>query len=125
MILADTSIWIEFLRAREPAFSGMASLLEQQIVLGVQCVFGELLQGARTAVERRTIVAYWENVPKIDERELWIEAGRYSGENSLLSRGVGLIDAAIMVAGRRSGARIWTLDERFARVLGKRQSYVP
>jgi predicted nucleic acid-binding protein len=125
MILADTSIWIEFLRAREPVFSVLAPLLEQQAVLGVQCVFGELLQGARTAAERRTILAYWENIPKVDEHQLWIEAGQYSGENNLLSKGVGLIDAAIMVAGRRSAAMIWTLDERLARALGKAQTYVP
>ena len=125
MILADTSIWIEFLRAREPAFSAMAPLLEQQAILGLQCVFGELLQGARTVAERRTITAYWESVPKSDERELWIEAGQYSGESNLLSKGVGLIDAAIIVAARRSGAKVWTLDEKLMRVLGRAQGYVP
>src|SRR3990172_4601718 len=119
MILADTSIWIEFLRAREPAFAAMALLLERQVVLGVECVFGELLQGARTTGERRTILAYWENVPKTDERQLWTEAGQCSGENNLLAKGVGLIDAAIIIAGRRTGARIWTLDEKLMRVVGK------
>jgi predicted nucleic acid-binding protein len=125
MILADTSIWIEFLRAREPVFSALAPLLEQQAVFGVQCVFAELLQGARTSAERRTILAYWENIPKVNEQQLWIEAGQYSGEHNLLSKGVGLIDAAIMVAGSRSAAMIWTLDERLARALGKAKTYVP
>ena len=86
MILADTSIWIEFLRAREPAFAAMALLLEQQVVLGVECVFGELLQGARTTGERRTILAYWENVPKTDERQLWTEAGSTRARTTCLPR---------------------------------------
>jgi GNAT superfamily N-acetyltransferase len=45
MILADTPIWIGFLRAREPALFAMAPLLEQQAILGLQCAFGSVRPG--------------------------------------------------------------------------------
>jgi predicted nucleic acid-binding protein len=44
MILVDTSVWIEFLKARQPWLGEMTRLLEEQEVLAAEPVFGELLQ---------------------------------------------------------------------------------
>ena len=56
MILIDTSVWIEFFRAREPYHSRTAELLEEGQILGLTWVFGELLQGAKTNRERTLIL---------------------------------------------------------------------
>ena len=119
MIVADTSIWVEFLKKNEDVFTRMRSLLDNHEILGVECVFGELLQGARNDRECAIIEGYWENLPRLNETNLWIEAGRYSGEYKLLSKGIGLIDAAIIIAARRTESSIWTSDKKLARVLKK------
>jgi predicted nucleic acid-binding protein len=46
VILIDTSIWIDFFRNNNPTLSNkVVELLENRSVIGISCVFGELLQG--------------------------------------------------------------------------------
>lgn len=120
MILVDTSIWIEFLRDKPPISERMHRLLaEEYEVCSIECVFGELLAGTRDAREVNVIEAYWRNITKVPEAGLWIDAGKLSKAMKLSSKGVGLIDAAIIVASHRVKARIWTLDEKLKNVLGR------
>ncbi len=124
MIVADTSIWIEFLRAREPYFSRLKSLLERGDVLALSPVFGELLQGVKSEAERDIVMNYWNHLPKIDERDLLIKAGRHSMENGFVAKGVGLIDASLIVAAAATGAKIWTLDTKMKAVMKKEMRFV-
>ena len=117
MIIVDTSVWIEFLKHNSPTFFLLEALLENRQVLGVECIFGELLQGALNKKEREIIKSYWHNIPKGDEQGIWIEAGQYSSEHKLTARGVGLIDAAIVCAARKNNAQIWSLDKKLNRLL--------
>jgi predicted nucleic acid-binding protein len=110
MTIADTSVWVEFLRNREPVHALLKSLLERGEVLGVECVFGELFSGARGNRENAVLAAYWDSLPKVDEAGIWIEAGKLSASRHLHSRGVGSIDAALLAVAERTGAEIWTLD---------------
>lgn len=119
MILPDTTVWIEFFRGHEPISTDLAKLLEDGEVIATPWVFGEILQGTRDEGERTTVLSYWRNLPRApaDSGDAWIEAGILAAEKKLASRGVGLVDAAIWVAARESGARVWTLDKKLARVL--------
>ena len=110
MTIADTSVWVEFLRNREPVHARMKSLLERGGVLGVECVFGELFSGARGARENALLDSYWKSLPKVDETGILIDAGKLSASRHLHARGVGLVDAAILAVASRVGADIWTLD---------------
>ena len=112
MIIADTSVWIEFLKGRDPVSGQLRVLLEGRQVLAVECVFGELLQGAKTAREQEVIEAYWRHLPRADGQGIWIEAGKFSGERNLHSKGIGLIDCVLIVTSLRTGARLWTLDKK-------------
>ena len=112
MIIADTSVWVEFLRSREPVHTRLNDLLERGMVLAAEGIFGELLCGARSRHESDILETYWRNLPKTDETGLWIEAGRLSSVQGLPARGVGLVDAAILALAARTGADIWTLDRR-------------
>jgi predicted nucleic acid-binding protein len=112
MIIADTSIWVEFFRGRQPVYSRLRELLERGSVLGQECIFGELLSGARSVRETGLIESYWKNVPKIDETGIWMEAGKLCASRGLHASGVGLVDAAILALANRAGAEIWTLDRR-------------
>jgi predicted nucleic acid-binding protein len=123
MIIVDTSVWIEFLKGNEPVFRRMQTLLENREIIALEPVFGELLQGAKNKRERQVIIDYWKNTPRIDESELWIVAGLYAGEKKLFAKGVGLIDAYIIVASLKTNARVWTLDEKLNKVLQPESVY--
>ena len=111
MTILDTSIWIAFLRRQPAIFEPARHILEDSQALAVECIFGELLQGAGSERERQILTSYWRHLPKAEVAELWIEAGRYAGVHRLSSRGVGLIDSAIMVCALKTGSRIWSLDK--------------
>ena len=119
MIIADTSVWVEFLRSRQPVYARLAELLERGMVLAHEGVFGELLGGARGRPDAELIGAYWNSLPRADEEGVWIEAGRLTAEHGLRGRGVGLVDAAILALAARTGAEVWTLDRRLKVAAGR------
>ena len=123
MIIADTSIWVEFFKRIEPIFSSLVTPLENRNIIGLSCIFGELLQGARNKRERKTIQSYWENLPRADESSIFIDAGIYSGEQKLLSKGIGLIDTVILIAARNTNSQVWTLDKKLLKALSREEQY--
>ena len=118
MIILDTSVRTEFFKKIQ-IFTTAKKVLEAKEVYGLECIFGELLQGAKNNRERDLIISYWRYLPRIDKKEIWIEAGKYSGENRLASKGIGLIDAVIIIAAFRSKSKIWTLDKKLKKFLNQ------
>ncbi|HTH57692.1 MAG TPA: PIN domain-containing protein [Cyclobacteriaceae bacterium] len=113
MILVDTSVWIEYFRQSNSSLSDKLELLiENNEVIALSCVFGELLQGIRNDSEEKTIVTFWQNLTKVDETNLFIEAGKLSAKYKLLTSGVGLIDSSILAAAIKHNLPLWTLDKR-------------
>lgn len=123
MILADTCIWIKFLKKREPFFSEMRDLLENGQIIGTDFIFGELLQGARDKEEKEIIIGYSTCVKKIEIPEIWTQAGIYSSDHNLISKGVGLIDTALLIVVKKEKAKVWTVDHKLASVLLKEEVY--
>ena len=119
MIILDTSIWIEFLKANPEYYSQIAQLLEKKEVLAVECVFGELLQGIKSDREKSLVSGFWKYLPKIDSSGLFIEAGLYSNKNKLFDKGVGLIDSLILVHALKLQISIWTLDKKLLKIIPK------
>ncbi len=117
MIIIDTSVWIEFLKGNEEVSGIMKSYLKRREVYGLSSIFGELLQGVKNKKERLIIEGFWLALPKISEKDLFIEAGRLSNSHNLISKGVGLIDAYIIAAGMVTEAPIWSLDKKLNRVM--------
>jgi predicted nucleic acid-binding protein len=120
MVVLDTSVWIEFLRAREPFYSQVKLLLESGEVLGVSWVFGELLQGARGASDSKTLLGFWDAIPKPELalcEKAWIQAGLWSQRGRWHAKGVGLIDAAILCVAREFSCKVWTLDSKLQSIL--------
>lgn len=116
MLIADTSIWIEFLKGKKE-YLPLALLIEERVVFAVECIFGELLQGSRSERERKIILAYWENLPKVEESGIWLAAGRKSSEEKLFPKGIGLVDLAILVSAQSRSLKIWTLDKKLLSIL--------
>ncbi len=105
MILVDTSVWIEHLRAGDER---LMALLDGGEVLGDPFVIGELALGnlrGRDAFLRdlrdlpqAAVVADAEVLHLIDRQPLF-------------GRGIGYVDAHLLAAARlTAGARLWTLD---------------
>jgi len=125
MILIDTSVWIEFFRGREPAFGRVVRLLQDRQVLAVECVFAELLQGAKDRHERSLILEMWNSLPQAQASGTLLKAGEASGINKWSDRGVGLIDAWIVMAARTAKARIWSLDKKLLSVVDVGEIHTP
>jgi predicted nucleic acid-binding protein len=120
VILADTSVWIDFLRQSDPSINDRMLLhLEEGDLIAVSAVFGELLQGVRNAYEYKTIIEFWQDIPKVDEADLFIEAGKLSAKHKLFSFGIGLIDSYILSAVLINGHELWTLDKNLLGIYNK------
>jgi predicted nucleic acid-binding protein len=112
VIVFDTSIWIEYLRGKDQSIVEMATQhLNDDRVIAMSPVFGELLQGAKGAKEESDILTFWQSLPKHDEENLMIRAGLLSLRHKLWSKGVGLIDASILYAALETGFEIWSKDD--------------
>jgi len=123
MIILDTSVWIEYLKNNQNFFPKISKLLENGEILAVECIFGELLQGVKEKSEKEIILKFWAHLPKEHYENIIIEAGEYSAQNKLLDHGVGLIDAIILMQAIKSNSKIWTLDNKFLRLIPEKLKY--
>lgn len=117
MIVADTSVWIEFLKGRYSVAKQFETLLNQRQIVAVECIFGELLQGVYSSDEAAIICSYWLNLPRNPENGIWIAAGEISWQKKYHSKGVGLIDLVILVFAEKFNYRVWTLDKKLKGIL--------
>ena len=117
MIIADTSVWIEFLRGNAEITEMFISYLKKGHIYTNSAIFGELLQGARNKRERTVLEGFWKNTPKANESQCFLEAGLLSNKFKLYARGVGLIDSYILASAIQSSLAIWTLDKKFRQAI--------
>ena len=113
MILADTSIWIDHLRAGEP---GLASLLNDNQVLTHPMVIGELACG--NLPNRTEVLGLMGRLPAIpaatDEEVLF-----FIEQRRVMGRGIGYIDAHLLAAAMLAqSVQLWTRDRRLVAVAG-------
>jgi predicted nucleic acid-binding protein len=114
MILADTSIWIDHLRSRDPKLS---ALIEAQVIICHAFVIGEIALGS---IRRRDVVL--ENLDELPRLDMADDAEvRFLIEQEkLFSRGIGYIDAHLIASARlEPGTLIWTRDKKFNAVAEK------
>lgn len=113
MIVADTSIWISFLRQDDQqTYEILKAYLRRDEVYSVTAIFGELYQGVKGKRERDIIDQIYENIPAVTEDHLFTEAGHISNHHKLYAKGVGLIDCYIIAACFSNGLSLWTHDKK-------------
>lgn len=111
MILADTSVWIEHLRAGHDA---LAARLDEGRVVIHPFVVGEIALGNLTC--REEVLGLLRNLPEApiatdDEVLAFIE------QRGLPGAGVGYVDAHLLASAALLDARsLWTLDRRLGEV---------
>ena len=113
MILADTSVWVDHLRAGDAALAG---LLETGTVLGHPFVVGELALGQLR--QRDVVLSALADLPQAvvatDDEVLGLIT-----RHGLFGRGIGYVDAHLLAAVRlTAGATLWTRDKRLGGVAG-------
>jgi predicted nucleic acid-binding protein len=114
VILVDTSVWIEHLRAGEER---LTALLDAGEVLAHPFVIGELALGNLRG--RDAFLRDLGDLPQAavvaDEEVLgFIE------DQALFGRGIGYVDAHLLAAARlTAGARLWTRDRNLLAVAAR------
>ena len=107
MILVDTSIWIDHLRAGDPL---LARLLDQGRVLVHPFIVGEIALGNLS--KRGLVLQTLQDMPQAVQAT-HEEVLDFIEEQSLPGRGIGYVDAHLLAATRLTeGASLWTRDKR-------------
>lgn len=114
MILTDTSVWVDHLRAGDPA---LAALLDEGRVLAHPWVTAEIALGSLR--DRATVLSLLDGLPQAPTAT--VEELRHLIEQRMLfSRGVGLVDVGLLAACLLvPDCRLWTRDRRLAAIAGE------
>jgi predicted nucleic acid-binding protein len=107
VILVDTSVWIEHLRATD---GRLVALLHAGMVIAHPFVIGELALGnlARRALVLTALSDLPQAVVATDA-----EALHFIERHALFGRGAGYVDIHLLAAARlTAGANLWTRDKR-------------
>ena len=110
MVLVDTSVWIDHLRATEP---GLVRLLDQDQVFGHPWVRGELALGSLK--DRSGFLEMLGLLPSVEivpPEEVLALIDRHR----LFGRGIGWVDAELLAACVARPCRLWTKDQRLANI---------
>lgn len=116
-VLIDTSVWIEYFKANPAYFQTCQDLMDQRLIWTLDIIFAELLQGAKGKRELEFLETYYQNLPKIESKDLVYRSGLFSQKHQLISQGIGLVDSTIILAGLEENLQVWTLDKKISRFL--------
>lgn len=111
MILVDTSVWVDHLRAGDAA---LGALLNRSQVLMHPFVLGELACGnLRNRDEVLRLLKDLPQAPVASDEEVLFFVER----NALMGRGIGYVDAHLLAAVTLGGSMyVWTRDKRLRSV---------
>jgi predicted nucleic acid-binding protein len=107
VILVDTSIWVQHLRALDET---LARLLDLGLVLMHPFIIGELALG--NLRNRDVILSSFQALPQARSAS-HDELLHFIDRNQLYGAGIGYVDAHLLASARLTvGASIWTRDKR-------------
>lgn len=110
MILADTSVWVDFFRRGSTHFAELLNrgqIATHSVVVG-ELAAGNLLRRSETLTLLGKLPRTLEGSPK--ECLLYIESHRLYG------RGVGWNDIQLLVSAQLSHMPLWSLDAKLAEI---------
>ena len=119
-VLVDTSVWIDFFRKKEPAYSIVSKLLPENRIVSIGIIIAELMQGAKSEKEVTVIkdfVHIFDFLPETPQ--LWVQAGELSFNIRRVGKTVGLSDCFIAVITKHYNASLLSLDKDFQIIKGE------
>jgi hypothetical protein len=87
-------------------------LIESGQAFSLKVVFAELAQGAKNKRELEKVLGFFSNMKLLDNPGLIFRAGVFSQENRLIEKGIGLIEAILIVCTIEHELKLWTLDKK-------------
>ena len=120
MVVADTTIWIEFFNRPESKEKRAIDLLIDDADLAlVGPVLSELLQGCRTAGEVNAIIDHLSALPFLEMSfSAWQRAGELSSSLRRKGTTIPLMDLIIGALAIEHDTEVFTTDPHFAKIPG-------
>lgn len=120
MVVADTTVWIEFFNDPESEEKHVIDLLIDGDELAlVGPVLAELLQGCRTAGEASTILDHVSALPFLEMSfSAWRRAGEISSSLRRKGTTLPLMDVIISALALEHNAEVFTVDPHFDKIPG-------
>ncbi|MDP4026044.1 type II toxin-antitoxin system VapC family toxin [Methylobacterium sp. NEAU 140] len=111
MIIVDTNVWIDHLRASEPL---LVDLMREMLQRVHPYVVGELMLG--NVSQHLDFMATLEEMPQADVAE-HREVLDLIVTHQIYGLGIGYVDAHLLASAKlMPGSRIWTRDKRLASI---------
>jgi predicted nucleic acid-binding protein len=116
-ILVDTSAWIDYFRKKEPLYSIVSRLLEEDRICCLGIILAELIQGTRSKEEIKTLKTFLQVFSFLEESSRsWEKAGELSFSLKRKGKTIALSDCYIAVAAENEKVSILSLDEHFTTI---------
>ena len=118
MVIADSNIWIHYLRnPTSEVGSTLQELLDSDRVLMTDVVLAEVLQGARTEREFDILLSHLTALPYQEmTTSTWVSAGQIGLQLRLTDGLIPLTDLAIAALALEYDHEVCTLDGHFDRI---------
>lgn len=115
-VIADTSIWIDYLHRVSPTAERLDGLFEEEAVVLCGPVLAELVRGTHED-DRAELSVSLGALSWVDtDRETWRAAGTVGHALARQGEAVPLTDVVIAVCAVRARAALWSTDRDFARI---------
>jgi predicted nucleic acid-binding protein len=127
-VLADTSIWVDYLRGQEPVATQLERLVRGGEAVLCGPVLAELLAGARTDTDAEALLDLTGLRFIEATRQTWRRSGEVARALREVGESVPLLDILIGIACAHARVPLWTHDRHFAQVraaLPELELYVP
>jgi predicted nucleic acid-binding protein len=116
-VLLDTSVWIEFMRGREPVCSEVRAMLDNDMIVCNGIILAELLQGVKSGNESKFI----KNFPDVFEFpaetvDRWMRSGELAAAMRAKGVTVPLSDCFIAVSAVDAASELVSADNHFEEI---------
>ncbi|HPS59084.1 MAG TPA: PIN domain-containing protein [Spirochaetota bacterium] len=108
MIIADTNVWVSFLKGEKKAFLLKDMIIENEVILHPY-IYGELLLGG-IAQKVVPLLQSLETLSITDEQIVYY----FIMKNKMQNRGIGWVDVNLLVSALSEKHRIFTFDANLA-----------
>lgn len=116
-VIADSSVWIDFLRGQPEAFARLQPLLKERRVAIVGPVYAELLSGTRTAEIQSALRTRLRSLRWLAEPpEAWDRVADVRFALARQGQQAALVDVLIAVTAAAAGCTLLTRHRDFERI---------
>jgi predicted nucleic acid-binding protein len=120
MIIADTDVWIDFIKKpRSSAAQTLGDLLTDDRLAMVGIVLTEVLRGVRDTRGRFLDLA--DAIPFLEmSKQTWIESARIASRLDRAGSPIPITDACVAAVAMENDCELFTRDKHFRRIPGLR-----